>query len=466
MVEKAPQAFFLPPSWGSPPTLRLPFGVVELETPLLSEEELQSLLAHLRHAGERLRRWKVGEVIEALGEAAARWQKGEDIRRQMAERWLPQITGYSPPVVRFAIEQVLALLSPEALWRKVQAEFPDPGVLDGFRPIPGGGRTRAMGARLVVDFVAGNIPGLAVQEMTHALLVKAPILVKLPRNEPLWAPLFASTLAEVAPPLGESIALLWWPREEGNFHRLAAEAAEVVVASGSDETLSALRRYVPPTTLFLPHGHRVSCAFVHRACLTRETAEALAYDVAHYDQQGCLSPHAVYLQSNDDPSPETFAGWLAEALQRLETTLPKGKTFPQEAAAIQQRRALARLLGAKVLASEGSTAWTVILETKPEHSPEPSRFPFSCLGRTIILRVVEDWRTMLLQLEPLAPHLSAMGVALPPEEVEAFREALAEVGITRFCPIGLLQTPPPTWHQDGRSPLSDLVRWVDWEENE
>jgi hypothetical protein len=40
---------------------------------------------------------------------------------------------------------------------------------------------------------------------------------------------------------------------------------------------------------------------------------------------------------------------------------------------------------------------------------------------------------------------------------------LAEVGVSRICPVGRMQFPPVTWHQDGQPVLTPLVRWIDCE---
>ena len=38
-----------------------------------------------------------------------------------------------------------------------------------------------------------------------------------------------------------------------------------------------------------------------------------------------------------------------------------------------------------------------------------------------------------------------------------------DLGASRYCPLGAMQQPPLTWHQDGAPPLGALVRWIDLE---
>jgi hypothetical protein len=36
---------------------------------------------------------------------------------------------------------------------------------------------------------------------------------------------------------------------------------------------------------------------------------------------------------------------------------------------------------------------------------------------------------------------------------------------SRICPLGHMQNPPFSWHQEGRQTLAPLARWVDFEPN-
>src|SRR5690606_34315602 len=118
--------------------------------------------------------------------------------------------------------------------------------------------------------------------------------------------------------------------------------ADCVVASGSDETIEALRRSVPSRTRFLGYGHRVSAAYIAREMLgpneEQRVVEAAAADVVAWDQLGCLSPHVIYVETGGLQPPEGFAKPLAEELARVEKTLPRGRVDAETAALIFQRR--------------------------------------------------------------------------------------------------------------------------------
>jgi hypothetical protein len=241
-----------------------------------------------------------------------------------------------------------------------------------------------------------------------------------------------------------------------------------VTATGSDETLAAIRARLPAKTRFLAYGHRVSFGFVDSAVLhgsnTRQIISNAADDVVAWNQLGCLSPHVVYVQFGGKVPPEQFAELLADELERREQTEPRGELAVEHAAVIASRRAFyqvraaARAGGAETLMwhSRNSTAWTVIYEADP-------RFQLSCLNRFVYVKGVKDLREMLQNAESVRGQVSTAGIAAPERKARELAEQLARWGVTRVCPLGRMQNPPLTWRHDGRPALGNLVTWTDWE---
>jgi hypothetical protein len=242
-------------------------------------------------------------------------------------------------------------------------------------------------------------------------------------------------------------------------------AADCVTATGSDETLAALRPRVPAKARFLGYGHRVSFAYVCAESLdgfsARKCAQRAAADIAAWDQQGCLSPHAVYVERCGGVTPEEFAELLAQELAKLEAAEPRGSLPPAEAAAIASRRAFYEVRAAhspatRLWTSEGSTAWTVLYEAEPQ-------FQMSCLNRFAYVKGVEGVKEMLAAADPVRGQVSTVGLAAPPTRAAELAVVLARWGVTRICPLGRMQEPPLAWRHDGRPSLGDLVTWADWE---
>src|SRR5262249_15110338 len=140
--------------------------------------------------------------------------------------------------------------------------------------------------------------------MIHALLVKSPCLVKTAAEEPVLPVLFARSLAQEAPWLGEALAVLHWPGEDADVGAAALKDAEAVIAYGSDTSLASLRAWTPLGTRFQAHGHRIGFGVIGREALTLggvdDTAARAARDVALFDQQGCMSPQYFYVEEGGE----------------------------------------------------------------------------------------------------------------------------------------------------------------------
>ena len=241
-----------------------------------------------------------------------------------------------------------------------------------------------------------------------------------------------------------------------------------MTATGSDETLAAIRARLPVKTRFLGYGHRVSFGFVAHEVLsgsyTRQIVSRATDDVVAWNQLGCLSPHVVYVQTGGEVSPEKFAELLADELERREQTEPRGALPAEHAAAIASRRGIYEIRAAhspettQHWCSRNSTAWTVVYEAD-------ARFQLSCLNRFIYVKGVRDLTEALQSAEMVRGQVSTVGLAGPEHKQEELAVQLARWGVTRVCPLGWMQNPPLTWRHDGRPALGDLVTWMDLEQN-
>jgi hypothetical protein len=193
----------------------------------------------------------------------------------------------------------------------------------------------------------------------------------------------------------------------------------------------------------------------------QEVAERAAYDASLFDQQGCLSPHLLYVEEGGEVSPREFAELVASAMERWANHLPPGSPTRDEAMAVRRFRAEyeAQELAGKDVAlfmSPQRLDWTVIYDADPRCTP-------SCLQRTVLVKPVADLSEVGGLVRSWRPYLQAAGVAVGPERIGVLAAQLGRVGVSRICPVGKMQAPPLIWHQEGRSLVRDLVRWVDLE---
>ena len=443
----------------------LSFPGLDIPLARLTPTGFEAQLRRLRTAqADYLAGLPVNRVVTLLDRVASRWLDPASPYRREAEGLLPIVTGYAEPAIRKGLAAYLSTLREENVLRLLDAELSEPAVLDRFVSRGrGGGETRAFGPRLTVHIWSGNTPGLPAQSLVSALLVKSANLGKVASEEPVFATLLAESIAEVDPRLAECLAVTYWPGGEEALQTIAFEQAEAVIAYGGESAIEAVRGRIPPDTRFIAYGHKLSFGVIGREALEPErlpdTLERAAYDVAKYDQQGCLSPHLFYVEEGGATAPRAFAEALSRHLGEYAMIVPRGRLSLEESASIaaaRQRQELRALADEAVglFAAEGST----VLFT------QDSTFEASCLNRTISVKPISD----LLEdvppvVAPVKRFLQTCGVAAAPERRRALAERLGRLGLDRVCPLGRMGDVAPTWHHDGRFNLLELLRWTDLE---
>lgn len=445
---------------------------LEVAVPVLSAVQMDALATRIRCARARhLQAMAVSEIITVIDCAIGRLLDPSDPYRQQADALLPVVSGYDPNMVRLGLTAFFKTFRAAQLHRFVAEDFSNPKVLDGFQPAPKGGCVRAFGPELLVHSWAGNVPALALWSMVCGLLVKAGNIGKVSSAEPLFAGWFARLLAEVHPPLADCLAVVWWRGAGGDSASALFAQADAVLAYGGNEALDAIRRRLPVTTRFLPHGHKLSFGVIGASALDTLKAPALArlaaWDAMRYDQQGCYSPHVFYVERGGPVSPRAFAGYLAGELANLQRRFPRRPLDVEESAAVakwQQAVEWKALSAPAVASGDGligppSAAWSVAYsDTLQPLAP-------TALERTVHVVGVGTLDDVVPVVAAQRLYLQTAGVAAAPAELFRLAGLLGAAGVTRISAIGSMSAPEAGWHHDGRFNLLDLVRITEIEQS-
>lgn len=432
--------------------------------PVLSPSELQHIIDQLLTARERhLAHRSVQSILSSLDHAVQLWLDSSANERREAEATLPAETGLSPAMVHHVLPLIFQEYRAERLQALLRDELGDPHALDVFVPVQNE-RRKAYGPTLTTQILAGNLPGAGLDGVIFALLVKSATLVKASSSAPLLPTLFARALTRIDPDLGACLAVVIWPGGHAALEELAFSRADLVLASGSDESLAAMRQRVRGK--FIGYGHKVSFSLITKEVLSsmaeaEDLARRAAYDVALFDQRGCLSPQLVYVEAGGTVTPQEFAVLLAQALEHWQRVLPRGSLTAEESAAIRRVRDETEwqaLAGKEIhlQASATGTVWSVIYEVDPTFVPSP-------LYRTVHVKPLMTLAQLDSLLTPWRPYLEAVGLAVPPARLTEAADLLGRAGVSRICPLGTMQIPPLGWRHAGRPRIADLVRWVEVE---
>jgi hypothetical protein len=353
----------------------------------------------------------------------------------------------------------------------------------------------------VLVVLASNLPALAVQPLLPALALRRPVLLKSPSAEPLFAPAFLAALVRREPRLARGVAAATWAGGDAALEAPILAAAGTVLAYGGADALHDLSRRAAGTVV--GYGPKTSLAAVDPAgCDLAAVAAGLARDVALFDQRGCLSVAAVYVQGDLEVA-VSLGRHLEIALAELATLWPPGPTSPASQAdlaalaAVQQARLSAELQGLRgpagldgawslptvtrsevghptvtrsdpghpmVARTEGCSATapridgrepasplaagTVLIEPDPAFRPSPGL-------RTVRIHPLADLDRLPEILAPWRDHLQ--GAALAGAAAWSLAPRLAALGISRFAAPGDLQSPDASWHNGGIDPLAALA---------
>ncbi len=408
-------------------------------------------------------------IVKTLCEVAAAWLSPEDKFRKFALEQGPAATGFSRPVLEKGLDGFFRQFTPENFQSLLGQEFGQAERLDQFAAsgaVAGSNYSALVrGPEFLVHIAAGNIPNPALMSVTLGLLTRSAQFVKCASGGYFLARLFAHSIYELDRKLGSCLEIAEWRGGSLELENALYAEADCLTATGSDETLAAIRGRLPAKVRFLGYGQRVSFGFVTREVLREEeisrVVASVADDVIAWDQNGCLSPHVIYVEERGAVESDKFAELLAVELAKRESVEPRRKVSIEESAVIASRRAICEVLAAhradvKIWSSQNSTAWTVVFE-------HDVKFQFSPLNRFIYVKPVPDVAMVLQGADAVRDKVSTVGLSAPAGKARELAAQLAYWGATRICPLGRMQHPPLTWRHDGRPPLGDLVTWTDFE---
>ena len=359
-------------------------------------------------------------VVEALTSTFDRWRERGFPARREATAKIAAESGWSAQLLDDSLDALLAPFSRDALASFAPALHPR--------------------ARMGGFIMPANVPGAGLHELVTTLISGGAAIVKTSNREQVFFHAFAEALRDVDPTVGSMLEVISFGREREDLTRLMSEECDFIVALGDDATLERLAG----RARVFGFGSRTSGAMISLAGPANfaRLATALARDVTLFEQQGCLSPHHIFVEDAEGAQVRDFARWLADALNLLAAALPPARLSFDTAAAIRRVRERARWRGIgahQVELFEGADiAWTVVLDPA-------ERFTLSPGYRTVTVSSIRDAEDLGARLAPVAGRLEAFALAAPGHSRPRMLDVLAGAGVTYVCEPGKMQSPPLNW---------------------
>ncbi|MCY0900360.1 MAG: hypothetical protein OWU33_15795 [Firmicutes bacterium] len=407
---------------------------------------------------EILQPWPMSERICRISSALAAWLDPRSVERQLAERWLPVMTGYAPNMVHRGLTRYLRTFLPDQLTRFLAQDLLDPAMLDHPVPDRAGGWSMAVGPRVLGQIVAGNIPGIALWHMVLGLLVKSAVITRVSRHEPLMAALTHQLIHRTDPELAQLLALVYWPAGDSLREEALFDSVDRLVIYGSNSTISDIRQRVAGRVPVVGYGHRVSLTVIGREALEElvidDTVRRTGRDVALWDQASCASPHAILVEEGGKHQPKELAERLAAELERWEIKEPRGPVPADVAHAIRDWADQWEWTSNVSVWHHPDYRWAVV-------AGDPASVPIGPMNRTAFVIPISNLDAAVLPwFRRLVPYLQTVGVAIPRRRLFPLLSSWARAGVTRITEVGRMHEFPAGWLHDGGHSVADLVSFM------
>lgn len=397
----------------------------------------------------------VRKIVRGIVGAAERWSDGDFPPRVRILDRIVERTGYSMPAVEYALDRIFFSITERDLHAVIAAELGSLEILDGFVARRGRSDAWAAPAGTACIISSRTTIGVALLPAIFALCAKCDVLVK-DREDTLVTAFFES-LREELDEFADAAGAAAWNSADEDAPEL--NAFDVVAAFGSDASLQRIARQLRPGARLIGYGSRSSAGYVAREALADERnakriAEGAARDLVLYESEGCLSLHALFVETGGTLSPEEFTAILAREVERMNVEFPLGRSDAAASARVAQHRNLAAFRAAsgsgRVFAS-GAAEYALILDPPAAEAP-------AFLPRTLGIRSVENPDGALEYLRRHRLPLEGFAIAGRRADVEAMA---LEAGAVRLTHFGELQHPPLTGDHGGRPRIAEFVKWID-----
>lgn len=412
---------------------------------MTSPQDIEACAQRLGRACERWRALPLEGRLQRLLRWAAWWVEGDPRIIPHLES-MAQESGLSQPMVTWGARDTALAWEAGARALVLDALGQDALALDE-------GRARAL--PLHGHIWASTLPTSGWIPVLGSLALGAAVILRAPQGAQRAAWALHETLAQVSLEAAGCLEIASWDSGGPQEEALAERCDALCLSGGAQATAryaSLIAAQAPRHVAWLPFGPGYSVAVAPSGTWEgdRALARALALDVAAYDQRGCLSPQALWLEGDDQEAGAAFCALLAQALGELEDTLPRGQVPTEALAARVQRRGTAQFLGQAFEERTGLVLW----EPTPHQVGSP-------LYRTLPVHLYQGGPQGLAARLP-ALRLQSAALAGGLEQRRLYAPALGALGANRLCEPGQMQTPPATWHHDGLPWLSQLVQFIDW----
>lgn len=453
--------------------------------PTINKENIKDIVTGLKENRKKyLAEMPITEIAKTYGDVSKAWGDNNYKKKKISLELLPQLTNLSPELIEFYQFRSIYKIDEQTINFLSNLNMP-PDVFKQFTPIEGantfvrayaGFRDKIALKRitqydkeleLVTYITPSNVPGFIESlGIFIASIVKASGLIKTPSVQPLFAPLYAESVAEQNEKIGETIAVVPWAGGDESIEDIIFKNSNVVSVVSSTQTAMSVKNRIDElnrngcSIKGCYHGGKFGIELIAREMANRDVAGLAALDGIGYEGYMCGSPaFGFFVEEGGELSPLEFAEVLADELEKLSRSIPQTNFF-RKLREVKIGEILSRpeFDGGQRIFPSSEHNFAVIYE---------SNFNLNPIGQNRLIRVfgVKSLEEVIEKMKPWKEYLQTAGVAIGNNRVQKLAEQMGKIGFSNIRIAGTVALPRLGEAWDGYYPIyeffiPDSIHWT------
>ncbi len=453
--------------------------------PIINKENIGSIVSELKeNRNKYIADMPFSDIAKTYGDVSRTWSNNNYEKKKIALELLPELTNLSPELIEFFQFRSIYKIDENTIGYLSTLNLPSE-VFNQFVPIEGAKTfVRAYAGfrdkislkkisqnnrelELVTYITPSNVPGFIESlGIFMAGIVKASGLIKTPSVQPLFAPLYAESVAEKSKEIGETIAVVPWAGGDQSIEDVIFRNSNVVSVVSSTQTAMSVKNRIDELNRSgnaikgCYHGGKFGIELIGKEMSNAEVAGLAAIDGIGYEGYMCGSPaFGFFVEEGGDLSPLEFAETLADQMEKISKVIPQTNFFRKlREIKLGEIVSKPRFEGGQSIFPSSENNFAVIYESK---------FNLNPIGQNRLIRVfgVKSLEEVINKLKPWKEYLQTAGLAVGNNRLEKISELMGKTGLSNIRVVGTVALPRLGEAWDGNYPvyeffIPDKIHWT------
>ena len=285
------------------------------------------------------------------------------------------------------------------------------------------------GNKLYFDIIGNWVTGIVTSNI-NILKVDSDLL-------PLFL-LFLESIKEFDPSgiIWTNQALLFWDDYDDRVSDIFLKSDLAILFQGKKDLLDYYNTAYKLGSKLIDYSMKYSFSIIEgkdlKPDIPSDVINGLAMDICKWNQKTPYSPHVVYIIDKDLKTSHQLIESLFDEMIAVCEELPCGKLSFDEKVEIRKIRETARMMQVKGegrLVCPEDFSFTLILDYNPA-------FKLSCLNRTLYIKRVSNFESLMELLLPLSGNIASVSLDLSDKTRKLWVDKLLKLGVKHFSHIG------------------------------